>query len=102
MVPQHPGPLRRPPGGLDHEVAAVGSDDEVGAREHVEGVAHASPGAAVVEHHHLGRERPPADADTTAMGHILDGLMEPGGGQPAQVCVAASERNRRRQHQGAV
>ena len=31
MVPQHPGPLRRPPGGLGHEVAAVRSDDEVRA-----------------------------------------------------------------------
>jgi hypothetical protein len=97
MVPQHPGSLPSPPGRLDHEVAAVGSDDQVGTRKHVESMVYACPRATVVENHDLGYESPPADPHSPVMGHVLDSLLEPGCCQPALVAVPAGERHRRRQ-----
>ena len=97
MVPEHPGSLPSPPGRLDYEVTAVGSDDKVGTWKHVESMAHACSCATVIENHDLGYERPLADPHSPAIGHVLDSLLEPGGRQPALVAVPAGERHRRGQ-----
>jgi hypothetical protein len=102
MVPQHSGSFPSPPGRLDQKVAAVGSDEEVGTRKHVESMAYACSRAAVVENYDFGYERPSADPHSPAIGHVLDSLLEPGCRQLALVAVPAGERHRRRQDQGAV
>jgi hypothetical protein len=65
-------------------------------------MAYACPRAAVVENRDLGHERPLAHPHSSAMKHVLDGLLEPDRRQPAQMAVPAGERHWRRQNQGAV
>jgi len=102
MMPEHPASLLRPLARLGHEVAAVRSDQEIGAGEYIESVSHARPGAAVVKHDRFGHEGPAPDSQTPAMSYVLDGLLETRCGLSALTCVATGERHRGRENQGAV
>ena len=74
MVPQHPSPLRGPRAGYSDQIAAVGSNDQVGSGQRVERLTHTSSCAPIVENHQLRKDMSIPEANpsgVTNVGHRL-------------------------------
>ena len=93
MVPQHPSPLRGPRAGYSDQIAAVGSDEQVGSGQHVERPTHTSPCASIVEDYQLRKHLSIREANPSAATNVGDGLLQTGTRETALERVPSRKRD---------
>ena len=91
MIPEHLPPLGDNVGRLPYEVAAVGTEQDIGLGQVVQGPPHAVPGALVVDHGEVGDEPFGADPNPSQGPDVVCHLPQPGGREPAHQRVASGQ-----------
>ena len=102
MVPDHPVVPGGPLSGLAGQAAAVGSDEQIGPGQQVEGVVEAFARPAVVEQRQAGEQGAPAHRHPARPGRVLHRLHQPGRRHPGLADVAPAQGQRRPDRQLAV
>jgi hypothetical protein len=87
MVPKGSAPVRRPPCCLGHEIAAVGTHQEVRSRYPGEAAANALSRAPIIEDHNVRDEVSMGHAHPSSIADILHGLRQAGRGESPLRCV---------------